>query len=230
MSQREKIVVWLIIIGAFAWWFFMGDTPVQVGRGFFGRGRRLTSSTLNPDGSLKESPEDLQQQVQVALGRSVSLDAVLLARVSASEHYGAAEREKSAIQWVCRNDAAAHGWSIRTAVTVNPGTLGKQAGRRYSTAGGGLAGIKEIHEDDLWIAEGILGGTIPDLTYGATKFVHYTAYKSFVDFLEGNPKVQKWIDEGGLAPVFLGDVSTLVVFLPAEQVSADGRPLAAGVS
>lgn len=225
MKPWHKTALWFAVVGLAAWWFFMGDSPVQVVRRFVGRGKKLTTSHLNPDGSLVESPDDLVAQVRAAMGRDVAEDAVLLARVSASEHSGAAEREKTAIQWVCRNDASAHGWSIRHTVTVNPGTLGKQAGRRYATDGGGPLGCDEIHEDDLYVAESILAGQLPDPTYGAAKFVHMTGYRKFEDFLLGHPKVQEWID-AGLAPVFLGDVSTLVVFLPSAQVSADGQPLA----
>lgn len=201
-----------------AWWFFTGEGPVNIVRGFFGRGAKLTESHIRPDGSLEETPEQLQGQVVGALGRSVELDAVLMARVSASENPGANEREKAAIQWVLRNDAAAHGWTIRRAVTVNPGTLGRQAGRRYSTAGGGVGGVREIHEDDLTIAEDILAGALPDPTAGATKFIHYSGYARFRDWLDDNPKVAQW---GGV-PVDLGDVGRLVVFVP------DGQPLPSG--
>jgi len=137
-----KAAFWWGVTFLFAWWFFMGDNPIQLAHAFVGRGKQLTTSHLNDDGSLQESPEDLQAQVKAALGRDVALDAVLLARVTASEHAGASEREKSAIAWVCKNDADSHGWSIRYTVTVNPGTLGTQAGRRYSTAGGGLERAK----------------------------------------------------------------------------------------
>jgi len=37
--------------------------------------------------------------------------------------------------------------------------------------------------------------------------------------------VEAWESEG-LSPVFLGDVSTLVVFLPSDKVNADGQPIA----
>lgn len=223
--MNARAVFWLAVAALCGWWFFKGDNPVQLARSFLGRGKKLTRSTLNADGSLSESVDDLVSQVKTAIGRDVAEDAVAMARVSASEHDGADEREKGAIQWVLRNDAAAHGWSIRHAVTVNPGTLGSQAGRRYSTAGGGLAGCREIHEDDLYVAESILAGAIPDPTYGATKFVHMTHYRRFEDFLLGHPQVQAWLD-AGLAPVYLGGVSTLVVFLPKDQVR-DGKPIAA---
>jgi hypothetical protein len=223
--MNARLAFWLFAAALLGWWFFAGDDPVQLIRQFVGRGKKLSTSTLRADGSLAESVEDIVEQVENALARSVGEDAVLMARVSASEHAGANEKEKAAIQWVLKNDAEKHGWSIQHTVTVNPGTLGSQAGRRYSTAGGGLAGSREIHEDDIYVAESIRAGVIPDLTYGATKFVHMTGYAKFEDFLLGHPKVQAWLD-GGLAPVFLGGVSTLVVFLPKDQV-ANGQPIAA---
>lgn len=226
MKSSRNMMLALATAAILGWWFFRGENPVQMARKFVGRGKRLTTSHLNADGSLRESPADLVAQVHAATGRSdISETAVLMARVSASENAGAAEREKTAIQWVLRNDAAAHAWSVRTAVTVNPGSLGKQAGRRYSTAGGGLLGSREIHDDDLYIAEAIERGEVADFTGGATKFIHYTGYKRFVDFLKANPKVQAWIDEDGLEPVFLGGVGNLVVFRSAG-VMPDGQPLA----
>lgn len=218
MNTPRNLVLWVAVAAVLGWWFFMGDNPVQLVRQFVGRGKRLTRTTLN-GGDLVQTVDEVVAQVRAAMGREVSEDAVLLARVSASEHAGAAEREKSAIQWVCLNDARKHGWSVRFTVTANRGGLGTQPGRRYSTA-------RDLYEDDLYIAESILAGQIPDFTYGATKFVHYTGFRRFQDFLAARPKVQAWIDEGGLAPVFLGEVSTLVVFLPKGQVR-DGRPIAA---
>jgi hypothetical protein len=214
----KDYVFWLAVLLLLAWWFFMGDTPIEIARAFLGRGKQLTTSSLNTDGSLVQSPEDLQNQVQTALGRSVALEAVLLARVSASEHAGANQAEKTAIQWVCKNDAVTHGWDIRTCVTVNPGTLGTQPGRRYSTAGGG-AGSREIHEDDLAIAESIVAGTTQDPTSGATKFIHWTNYDSFSDYLAGHPAVAAWENEG-LVPQQLPGTSTLIVFTKNPTMGA----------
>lgn len=224
MKLPRHLLLWVAVAAVLGWWFFMGDNPVQLVRQFVGRGKRLTRTSLDSNGDLVESVDEVVAQVRAAMGREVSEDAVILARVSASEHPGASEREKSAIQWACRNDASKHGWSRRYTVTVergaNRGKMGQQSGRRFSTA-------RDIYEDDLYIAESIDAGQIPDFTCGATKFIHYTGFKRFQDFLAARPKVQAWIDEGGLAPVFLGDVSNLVVFLPASQVSEDGQPLAA---
>jgi hypothetical protein len=210
----QRTILILAILALVGWWLLVGENPLQLGRSFVGRGSRLTSSTLDANGNVVESIEDICAQVASALQRPVSEDAVLLARVSASENAGASEREKSAIQWVCRNDASAHLWSIRYTVTVNPGSLGVQTGRRYSTRGGGLLGNREIHEDDVNIAERVLSGEIGDLTGGATKFVHTTGFDSLAAFLGAHPKVQGWIDSG-LEPIYLGDVGSLVVFREA---------------
>lgn len=219
MSKRLWLLLAVILA---AWWFFMGDNPVQIARSFVGRGRRLSLTTMSNGRDCDQTPAEVQAQVVTAMGREVSLDAVCLARVSASEHPGANEKEKSAIQWVCKNDADAHGWSLEYTTTVNGPGWGHQTDRRYASHGGGVAGLYEIHEDDLFIAESILPpqSSIPDLTGGATKFVHMTGYATFKDFLTGHPKVAEW-GAGGLAPIFLGGVSTLVILLPKSKVTAD---------
>lgn len=220
--KTSHLVFWLGVLLLLAWWFFMGDDPIQVVRAFLGRGKQLTTSHLNADGSLQESLSDLVAQVNAATGRSdVTADAVGMSRVSASEHAGASQTEKAAIQWVLKNDAAAHGWSIEKAITVNPGTLGTQAGRRYSTAGDGDGRPfgREIHEDDLAVAEAINAGTIADPTSGATKFIHWTGYDSFTDFLDGHPAVQAWT-KSGLVPQSLPGCSTLIVFTQTPSQAA----------
>lgn len=215
----------LMLAGLLAWWFFTGETVVNVGRSLIGRGRKLSDSHLDADGNVIETPEQIQAQIIGALGRPVELDAVIMARVGASESPGATERERAAIQWVLRNDAESHGWSIAfTAYKAGgaPDTFGTQAGRRYATTGGGR---REIHEADLFMAEAILAGQVADPTGGATKFVHYTGYRRFVDFLAAHPKVQAWIDAGA-RPVALGDVGTLIVFIGAGDALPPGSAYA----
>lgn len=220
-----KLLFWALVTFLAVSWFFQGNNPMHIVKQFVGRGKKLTTSSLDDSGNLRQSVDEIVKQVRNALGREISEDAVLLARMSASEHAGASEREKQAMQWVCKNDADSHGWSIRYTVTVNPGTLGEQTGRRYSTRGGGALGEREIHEDDVFVAESILAGDLPDITGGATKFVHMTGYRRFSDFLAGHPKVKQWSAEG-LVPVALGDVSTLVVLLPKDKVTAEMQTLA----
>lgn len=203
------------------WWFFTGQGPVGIVRAYFGRGARLTASHLDGAGNVLESPEQIQGQVVGALGRPVELDAVIMARVIASESPGGTVKEKAAIGWVLQNDAAAHGWTLAyTAYKAGPAdnVFGSQAGRRYATTGGGT---REIYDADLEIAEGIRAGRIPDPTGGATKFVHFTGYRRFRDWLADHPKVQGWID-AGVVPVALGGVGTLIVFVDSGDVLPPG--------
>jgi hypothetical protein len=199
---------------AFFWWFFMGETPINLVRKFVGRGKRLSRSHLDGSDNIVESIDDLLAQASAVMGREVSQDAYLLARVSASENGGANAREKTAIQWVCRNDATSHGWSQWFTVTTAKGCLGRQKGRRYSTA-------LDPCEDDLFLAEAILGGQLPDITGGSTHFIHYTGYKRFVDFLTDYPNVRQWVKNGNV-PINLGGVGLLVVFVPPGNVVPDG--------
>ena len=216
MSTRALTMAAAILL---VWWLMAGDSPASVVRHVVGRGARLSASSLDSNGATVESIEAIKAQVEAALGRAVSEDALVMARVIASEDAGGTEAAKVAVGWVLRNDAEAHGWSIRFTATANPGTFGRQdRGRRYSTAGGGL-GTREIHTDDLLIAEAVTSGEVADPTGGATKFVHYTGYARFRDFLAAYPRVQAWVD-GGLVPNFLGGVGALVCFVPRDLVTS----------
>ena len=205
--QWRRLLPYLLVAIA-AWWFFTGDLPDGVWRRFVGRGRQLSRSTLSDGANCDQTIDDLVAQAAATMGRAVATDAYLLARVSASEHGGANAREKGAIQWVCKNDAAAHGWSISYTVTVNPGTLGTQAGRRYSTR-------FDPCEDDLEVAELILAGQLADITGGAQHFVHKSP--AFVVSGGWSRVLTNW---AGLSPVYLGNVSSLVVFVPSDQTAA----------
>lgn len=219
----RKHLLWLFVAVILGWWFFAGESPVTVAKNFIGRGHKLTTSHLNADGSLQESIDDIQAQLSAAVGRQVSRTAAICARVVASESPGGTDKEKVAIIHVLLNDAAAHGWSLDYTVTVNPGTLGSQAGRRYSTAGGGKLGSREVHEDDLFWAEAIEGGAYGDVTGGASKFIHWTGAKSFADWLAGHPKVQEWVS-AGTKPIDLGGVGCLIVFVKSSEVADNGQP------
>lgn len=218
MDGRALLAPIALVAG---WWFVEGDDPLALLRRIIGRGRRLSSSHLADTGATVESIEEIVGQVRKATGRDVSLDAVVMARVISSESPGGSRKEKTAIGWVLRNDADSHGWSIRYCATANPGNFGRQDfGRRYSTRGGGLTNSREIHEDDLAIAEAILSDGLEDPTGGARKFVHYTGFTRFADFLAARPRVRAWMTEaGGALPVFLGGVGALVVFVPRALVT-----------
>ena len=202
---------WILISGLaiFAWWFFTSDTPVNILAHIIGRGKRLGTHTLDDDGNVVEKLDDLVAGASSIVGRSVSKDAYLLAAVSASEHAHAGIKEKALIQRVMMNDAAAHDWSLEYTITVGKG-MGKQSGRRCSTANGPW-------EDDLAIAEANIAGTITDDSGGATKFVHKTGFRTITDY---TAICEKWFSEDGVVPVDVGGVSSLRIFLPQSQVTS----------
>jgi hypothetical protein len=201
---------WVFIVGlaVFVWWFFTGDTPVNILANIIGRGHRLGTHTLDDSGTVIESLDDLVAGASSIVGRTVSADAYMLAAVSASEHPKAGAKEKALIQRVMMNDADAHGWSLQYCITVGRG-MGKQSGRRCSTVNGPW-------EDDLALAEANLAGTQPDDSGGATKFVHVTGFHLITDYYE---VCRKWYAESKVVPVDVGGVSSLRIFLPESQVS-----------
>jgi hypothetical protein len=222
---------WLLLLGLGLglWWFLTGDTPVSIVRAFVGRGRRLTSSSdADGDKLTDESLDDLVGQIAKAVGYTPDRDDVLTARVIASENGKASAEEKTAIGWVLRNDAAKHFADNLFACATNGHKyqLGAQVGpgfvARYSTigsAGNTLQLYREIHEDDLSIAQDIRSGALPDPTGASEKFIHYTGFSRFKDWLAQHPKVQGWIDSG-LTPVSLPGCGVLVVFTRTPEGAA----------
>jgi hypothetical protein len=220
---------YLALLGLGLWWFFTGDTPVSLVRAFVGRGRQLTTSTK--DGvNVAESLDEFCAQISGILGGTPDPDAVIMARVAASESGKGTTREKTAIMLVLQNDAAKHFggdlYRCATAAVKGYSGMGAQADggvsvRRYSTVGGGLLGYREIHEEELAIAQDIRSGAIQDWTGGAEKFIHYTGYARLADYLAAHPKVQGWVDSG-LAPVSLGGVGVLVVFTRTPEAAVVG--------
>ena len=200
---------WLFLTGfaIFVWWFFTGDTPMNILANIIGRGRRLGTHTLDDSGTVIESLDELVAGASAIVGRPVSADAYMLAAVSASEHAHAGAKEKALIQRVMMNDADAQGWSLQYCITVGKG-MGKQSGRRCSTVNGPW-------EDDLALAEANLAGTQPDDSGGATKFVHVTGFHFITDYYA---VLDKWYKESKIVPVDVGGVSSLRIFLPESQV------------
>jgi hypothetical protein len=202
---------WVFVVGlaVFVWWFFTGDTPVNILANIIGRGRRLGTHTLDDSGTVIESLDDLVAGASSIVGRPVSADAYMLAAVSASEHAKAGAKEKALIQRVMMNDADKQGWSLQFCITVGRG-MGEQSGRRCSTVNGPW-------EDDLALAEANLAGAQPDDSGGATKFVHKTGFKTITDYYA---VCRDWYAESKIVPVDVGGVSSLRIFLPESQVNS----------
>ena len=163
MTRRHVYIAVAVVVLAF---FLLGGgaavvTAVQ-------RGKKLTSSTLGPNGIIVEDPAAL------AKAAGLSMDANAVARMLRSEGGGGSATEKAARAWVARNDAKAFK-SVFDCLTFRRdfgrGRFGEQgAGRgRYATS-------KDPYEDDAHIAVEVLAGRIPDPTRGATKFVDKSAF------------------------------------------------------
>jgi hypothetical protein len=185
---------------AFAALWFLGAPAAFAVRDFVTRGKRLTASTL-VDGVIRESIDALVLQASVTLGRMIDRTAYAVARMLRSEYGGGPVAAKIAMAWVAVNDAADLGRDV--VWTLNAGdrhgvSFGSQAGgQRYGTS-------LDPYENDLAIAEAVLGGELPDPTGGAVKFVHRNALGQVP------AGVAKWTD---LEPRELDDVGKLVVYV-----------------
>jgi hypothetical protein len=197
-----------MLLVLFAGLWFLGAPAAHAVRDFVNRGRRLSRSTLT-DGVIEESIEELVSQATVTLGRLVGRAEYSLARMLRSEYGTGPVKAKIAMAWVAVNDAEKLGRDL--VATLNAGdrhgiSFGSQAGgQRYSTA-------QDPYENDLAIAEAVLGGEEPDPTPapGAVKFVH-------VDALGRIPEgAKRWTE---LEPVTLPDTGRLVVFVPKGRAA-----------
>ena len=209
MEWLKKYWFFLTVAGIAIWWFFTGDTPVNIIANIIGRGRRLATLTQNEDGDGIENVDDLVAGAASILGRPVDRDTFVLAIISASEHPRAGEKEKALMQRVVMNYAASRGESIEQAATGGRG-LGHQAGRYCSTVNGPW-------EDDYTLAERNKAGTQPDDSGGAKHFVHKTGFKTLTDYQE---VCDSWYASMGVVPVDVGGVSSLRIFLPESEVQS----------
>lgn len=211
MRELRKNLFFLAAVAAVLWWLMTGDAPVlSYLRSIVGRGKRLTTTSLDDDGNIGVSPDELAAQAGQLLGRDVATDAYTLARIADSENPTATLREKAAIMQVCINDAAQHLWSIGFAATVGKG-YGRQRGRRYSTA-------RDPYEQTLTLAEAVLVGAVADETRGSSHFVHKTGFASLGAY---QSLVADWQARLHIVPVKLPGVSSFRLFLPEDSYSAE---------
>jgi len=206
MQALRRYWLWATAGGLLLWWLMRGGVPILdlIAR-VIGRGRKLTSPTLDSDGDVVESIEELTAQASAVLGEQLEHDDVYLGSVAASEHAEAPDREKAAIIQVAINDADAHGWSVAFTVTNNKG-LGQQEGRRYASR-------KPMYERDLRIAQAVRAGAMADETQGATHFVHITGFKTLGAY---QALCAKWYDESKIVPVKLSGIPSFRIFLKEQ--------------
>lgn len=171
--------------GAAAWWFWGDQEPGGVigdlrqvfndAIGGITRGARVTSCPYDKrTGVVPCAPAELAGQA------GEDLETYSLARALSSEEGRSSDAVKALVAHAIRNEAsrrgssitglvtraklAAHGGRYGTQRNIEEGTAGYNASDRYcSTAQDPYAG-------DVEIARGVLAGTIPDLTDGATQF------------------------------------------------------------
>lgn len=153
-------------------------------------GKRLTKTSLDADKNIPVDVHTLAQQAAAVVGDDVSDEEYALARMVGSEEESADDATKTAIAWVCVNDAAAaFGGDIIACLTYSThagskGYFGDQNGRRYSTA-------RDPYDGDLAIARDVLSGSVPDPTSGAVNFFR----PKVQDILYAKGKVRRTADQ-----------------------------------
>ncbi len=138
----------------------LGDGAMDLLNGII-RGNRVTNAPYSKiTGAVNISPADLASQA------GVDVDTYSLARMISSEEGRSSNAVKAAVGWAAMNHANSSGKSITDVLTTNknhPGLYGTQVGGYASTA-------NDPYEGDIAIAQGILTGTISDMTGGADQF------------------------------------------------------------
>jgi len=163
-----------------------GDVVIDVTR----RGRRLTSTT---DGD-RRTPAELAAAASAVVGRHVTTDAYVLARMIRSEGGHGNLQHKAALAHVALNDARELGWPLVKTLLYDRNDrdgerIGEQRGGRYATS-------RDPYEVDLTIAEAVLSGTLADPTHGAVKFVHVSAFGIQPGTSSYDDIVVRWAREG----------------------------------
>lgn len=200
--------VWIAIAAVAGWWFFTGDTPLDLLEALVNRGRRLTMITLDSEGNALESLDDLCEAAGKILGWPVEPNAMVLAIMSGSEHAAGGVKEKALLQRVAMN----RGSDLVQVITSGHG-LGKQGSRRQ------FATSRDAYEMDLLIAQSNLDGGIPDDSMGAKYFVHKTGFASLTGYAD---TCRRWFDSMGIVPVDVGQVGSLRIFIPLADAQRNG--------
>lgn len=192
MNQTVKLGILAAVAGGGVAFYFRPSpsvvaAPVYLMAYFTGiRGRRLTTSTLDTNGDIVETPTDLAAAASAFLGRDVSVSAYALARNIHSEEASSSQATQAAIAWVAMNVSGGDivGLLTRDKNAHGVGRFGVQTGRWASTK-------SDPYEGDLEVAEAVLSGTYPDPTNGA---VHYFR-PTLQDILFNQGKVTKTADQ-----------------------------------
>lgn len=112
--------------------------------------------------TIKETPTELQEAAEEALGRKTTASAFALATMIASEGGDLPLKAKVGLAHTAWNESKRRGLHI-TELLAPDGAFGSQQGRYASTR-------KPPSEEDILVAEGAIEGRIPDPTGGAIQF------------------------------------------------------------
>jgi hypothetical protein len=207
MTSRRWLII-LAILLVLGWSWFWG---VDLVTDLVVRGVRLTTTDLDDDNQVPDSPESLAAAASAVVGQPVGVDEYACARMLRSEAGHGDDLSKFCLALVLVNDAAHLGWGLAqtlafSSVATRVGHFGKQASRRFSTA-------DDPYDSDLEIARHAIADHAAgnDLTSGARKFVSKTGW------LTGNnyeDTVASWALEG-LHPFQIDGVASTWVFFNA---------------
>lgn len=226
MTRNEELLLWASIgvLGGVAVWQRKGIMDTIT------RGKRLTYTTLSPDGVVPVDPAELAAQAGEVLGRDLPQELYDLARMKRSEQ-GKNDDGRIRVH-VALNDAAEHNWSTHFAITysTNPAAKGRY-GEQFTPADRAPGGVKSVrryatthdpYEGDIAIVERVLleraQGLDPTsadgrMGGGAVKFVDRSSLGGVQEGSSGYDEiVARWAAEG-LQPFNVpGYPDDLVVF------------------
>ena len=132
-------------------------------------GSKVTHAPYDADGVVRFDPEDLAAQA------GCDVDEYALARMIASEEGSSDTGTKIAVAWATVNEADRRGVSIsamllRAVNSDHSGYFGTQKDLSTGKSDRYASTALDPHAGDVQIAQGVLGGSIPDPTSGANQF------------------------------------------------------------
>lgn len=133
------------------------------------RGKRITTSTVTENGTVRESPQALLEQARKRAGPEITLEELTAARLIASEHSRGTWQEMTAIVDAELNRAEAKGLTMTKHLTSN-GTYGKQGGRHQRGKKRRASTRRDPTTEHLRAARAVLGGEMRGIARGAVRF------------------------------------------------------------
>jgi hypothetical protein len=191
-----------------AWWYMTGQSPADILASVTNsiddvatRGPRLTRCTpsraeIVAGAPVNESPDELTAQAIAVLGYEIEVDDNTGGRAVRSERaQGKADLEAAIISHVILNYCRRKGASVTEVLCGSDYRYGRQQGGYCSTTA-------DPCKRDVEIFRACRLGQIPDLTGGATHWLHPKGFKTREQYLATR---KRWIEEYGWTPVTLPD-------------------------